>query len=69
MTRKYKDEIYRVYITDALKIIAENTAKFAGGSHLTKRYVEMIGIIKPEPKKTAEQIIDEVTKKAGLEVR
>ena len=31
---------YRAYLTDALMIITENTAKFAGGKHLTQRWVD-----------------------------
>ncbi|MBR0340744.1 MAG: hypothetical protein IJH64_00565 [Oscillospiraceae bacterium] len=65
---EYKELQYRAYVTDALKIIAENTAKYAGGSTLTKRYIEIADDSKPKPQKTAEQIIEEVTKKAGLEV-
>lgn len=60
--------IYQVYITDALKVIAENTAKFGGGSAITKRYFDMIDDRKPEPEKPVEQIIDEVIKNCGLEV-
>lgn len=66
--REYKDELYRIYLTDSLKIIAENTAKFVGGKSLTKRYFDMTNDEKPKPEKSAEQIIEEVTKNAGLEV-
>lgn len=46
----------KIYITEALKIIGENTAKAVGGRSLTKSYIDII-----EPKKeekfeeTAEQ--------------
>lgn len=66
--REYRTLLYRIYMTDAVKIIAENAAHFAGGSTLAKRYYDMLGEEKPKPEKTAEQIIDEVTKNAGLEV-
>lgn len=63
-----REYLYRIYLTDALKLIADNTAKFVGGKSLTKRYFDMINDEKPKPEKSPEQIIDEVTKNAGLEV-
>lgn len=38
-TKKEKEnERYRNYVTDALRIITENTAKEVGGSYLTSRF-------------------------------
>ncbi len=49
--------VYRMYVADALKMISENTARFAGGSHLTKRYVDIINDTAKETKeKTSEEI-------------
>lgn len=46
----------KIYITEALKIIGENTAKAAGGRSLTKSYIDIIEPKKDEkPKETAEQ--------------
>lgn len=61
---------YRVYVTDALKLIAENTAKSAGGSYLNRRYIDIIGgkTQGTDGSKSAEEIVDEVVKNAGLEV-
>lgn len=39
---KLNDDIYRFYVTNALKILTSNTAKFAGGSELVKTYREII---------------------------
>ena len=36
------DDIYRFYVTGALKILTSNTAKFAGGTELVKNYSEII---------------------------
>ena len=36
-----KEQAYRVYVTDALKIIGENTAKYAGGSYMKVRYLDV----------------------------
>lgn len=41
--RKKNEEItYRTYITDALKYMAENTAKNVGGVYMAKRYIDLI---------------------------
>ena len=37
-----KDDIFRVYVTDALKVIGENAAALTGGSHVGKRYYDLI---------------------------
>lgn len=62
-----QNEVYRVYVTDTLRIISENTAKYAGGSYATKRYAEIINPPK-QSNLTAEQIIEQVAKNAGIEV-
>ena len=46
----------KIYITEALRIIGENTAKAVGGRSLTKSYIDIIEPKKDEkPKETAEQ--------------
>lgn len=60
------DRLYRIYITDTLKMIAENTAKFAGGSVPKSRYAEIIEPKPAEPEKSAEEIIAEVNARCGL---
>lgn len=67
LENKSKETAYRIYVTDALKTISENTAKYSGGSYLTKRYAD---IIKPGPvdSRTGEEIAADVIKKAGLKV-
>ena len=37
-----KSRAYRFYATDVLKMIAENTARFMGGTSPTKRYYEIV---------------------------
>lgn len=64
---KTKETAYRIYVTDALKTIAENTAKYSGGSYPAKRYAD---IIKPGTveSRTGEEIAADAIKKAGLKV-
>ena len=39
---KVSDDIYRFYISNALKILTGNTARFAGGTELTKSYYDIM---------------------------
>lgn len=55
-------------MTDALQITVENTAKFAGGSYIKARYIDII-----EPKKvdtrTGDEIVEDIIQRAGLVVK
>ena len=48
--------------------MTENTAKQSGGSYIDKPFTDFIGNNKPKDERTAEEIIADVAKKAGLEV-
>ena len=47
---------YRAYVTDSIKIACENTAKFAGGSYMNRRYIDIVNP-PPEETRTADDII------------
>ena len=53
--KEQREKAYQVYITDALRIITENTAKANGGHYLQVRYAELI-----EPKKEETRTANEV---------
>jgi hypothetical protein len=58
---------YRVYLTDALKAVAENTARIGGGQTLTFRWAETLDRTRgPENNKPASEIISEIAEKAGI---
>ena len=61
-----EERSYRAYITDALMIMTENTAKFIGGRHMTKRWAERFV---PKDTRTADEIVMDVIKNAGLKVK
>lgn len=42
LRKRNRDIEYRVYITDALKAIVGNTARFAGGVELSRRYADYL---------------------------
>lgn len=60
-----EEKAYRIYVSDTLKMIAENTAR-AGGRYVTARYVDIIHP-KPEETRSADEIISHIKKK--LEVK
>ena len=62
-----REEIYRIYVGDALRMISESTAKFGGGEYVTKRFVDVIHPVKKD-ERTAEEIIADTINGAGIEV-
>lgn len=62
-----REETFRVYLTDAAKVIAENTARIGGGQTLTFRWAETLDRTRsPEEDRPASEIISEIAGKAGL---
>lgn len=62
--RRQEEKQYRIYITDALKVLTENTAKMFGGATIKMRYAELIDT---EPQKeetrTADEVVDSIKEK------
>ena len=66
--REQEEAAYRIYVTDALKLLTENTAKTGGGSYASKRWWEVLHQPPPDTR-TGEQIAKDIIERAGLEVR
>lgn len=56
LKNQQREETYRIYLTDALKAIADNTAHYVGfdgladcGVHLTCSYSEILHPVEEEP--------------------
>lgn len=68
IAEQQKDAAYRIYVTDALRIVAENTAQYVGGNYIKARYSDMI-----EPKKqdnrTCEEITADIVARCGLTIK
>ena len=62
-----RDLAYRIYVTDCLRIISENTAKMGGGSYITAKFSDIINP-KPVDKRTGEEIAADIIKRSGIEV-
>ena len=66
--KTYQREVaYRIYVTDCLRMMTENTARFAKGTYVKKRYADFFRE-SPADNRTGEQIAADVIKKAGLVV-
>jgi hypothetical protein len=55
-------------VTDALRFVAENTARYAGGSYIKARYSDMIEPKKPD-NRTCEEITADVVARCGLTIK
>lgn len=61
-------EVYRIYVTDALRVVAENTAKFVGGHSIERRYID---VVKPKKQdnRTCEEITADIVARCGLTIK
>lgn len=62
MMEQTKETAYKTYVAEALRIITENTAKYAGGSYMKQHYTDIIDL-KPEEKRTKGEIVDMIKNK------
>ena len=62
-----RDLAYRIYVTDCLRIISENTAKMVGGSYITAKFADIINT-NPVDDRTGEEIAADIINRAGIEV-
>lgn len=62
LKKQAQEKAYRIYVTDALKAIAENTAKYAGGSYMKARYFDAESP-KPPETRTSDEIIGQMKMK------
>ena len=63
-----KDTAYRVYVTDCLKLISENTANISRGQYMKSRYYDIIHTAKVDTR-TGDEIVEDIIKRAGLVVK
>lgn len=52
-------DAWRLYVAEGVRMIAENTAKFAGGSYMTAKWADIVNP-KPVETRTPEQVIEQV---------
>ena len=59
---------FRIYVTDTLRVLTENTARFAGGTMMNVRYIDMISRKKHVETKSGDEIAADFVARAGLEL-
>lgn len=59
---------YRIYVTDALRVIGENTARYAGGGYIAERFADVLDR-KPPDRRSLEEITAEIVARCGLVVK
>lgn len=65
MYRKDAEErLFKVYITDSLKILTENTAQQCGGKAINRRYADFVEK-QPQETRSADEIISKIKSKLG----
>ena len=62
-----RDLAYRIYVTDCLRMVTENTAKMSNGSYTVAKFADIINP-KPVDNRTGEEIAADIIKLAGIEV-
>ena len=62
-----RDLVYRIYVTDCLRMATENTAKMSQGSYTTVRFYDFINP-KPVDNRSGNEIAADIIKRAGIEV-
>ena len=67
LDEKARNDAYRIYVTDALRVVAENTARYAGGNYIKARYADMVEPIKQD-NRTCEEITADIVARCGLVV-
>ena len=62
-----RDLAYRIYVSECLRMISENTAKISNGSYTVAKFEDIINP-KPVDNRTGEEIAADIIKLAGIEV-
>ena len=61
-----EEALFRVYLTDCQKALLDGMSHLAGGSRMTRRYLELL---EPAPSpKSGEEIARDVLSRAGIKV-
>lgn len=58
-SKKQKEKVYKTYLTDALKVIAENTAGGNQRQTMTKRWIDLVEPPKIKDTRSADEIISD----------
>lgn len=60
LKKQAEEKTYRIYLTDALRVISENTATLSKGKYIPIRYCDMVYNTHNEQQRSSEDIISSV---------
>lgn len=64
--KEQEEKAFRIYLSDAMMAIADNTARYAGGSKMSSRFYDIINVKKEAKKEeTADEIILRIKEKVN----
>ena len=63
-----RDLAYRIFVSEGLRMLTENTAKMVQGAYLTVNFLDIINP-KPKDERSGAEIASDVLTRAGIEVR
>lgn len=66
MEQEAEEYSYRVYVTDALMTISENTMRFNGGAHMEQRWLDSM---KPKDPRTGDEIAADILRRMGAKLK
>ena len=64
LKEQVRQEMYRHYMAESVRMLGENAARLSGGSYLQARYGDLVSF-KPEDTRTEEEIIARVRRALG----
>lgn len=64
--KEQEEKAFKIYLSDAIMAIADNTARYVGGSKMASRFFDIINIKKqPKQEETADEIILRIKEKVN----
>lgn len=61
--------MYQIYVTEGLRMIAENTSKYAGGTYMNYKFYDIIkNEMEPQEERTAEEVVLDILTRAEITI-
>ena len=67
--RQQEELAFRIYMTESIRLLTENTARFSGGSVIKERYYDIVNRKHEyEEEKSGDEIVRDIVTRAELEL-
>lgn len=64
-----REEAYRIYVTEALRMISKSTAGMVGGTYMSRTYMDILKPAPEKPQESADDIVRGITERLHLHVK